>query len=57
MLNLNSNFTQIKTNFIEPLKMIKSYIKKTESKGAGVIVSPESAMFIYKLGVTTTDFD
>lgn len=29
MLNLNQNFTQVKSDFIKPLKMIKSYLKQT----------------------------
>lgn len=37
--------------------MIKSYIKKTLSTGAGTIVCAESAQFIASMGTNTTNFD
>ena len=37
--------------------MIKSYVKKTLSVGAGIIICAESAQFIASMGTNTTNFD
>jgi hypothetical protein len=56
LLNLNQNFTQIKSDFIKPMKLIKTYLKITD-KGAGLIESAEGAQFINKCSTSTTNID
>ena len=57
MLNLNQNFTQIKSDFFKALKLIKAYLKLTKGIGGGVLISSEGAAFINKVGVSTTSLD
>jgi len=57
MLNLNQNFTQLKSDFQKSLKLIKTYLKQTDGTGGSVLVSPEGALFINKMGSTTSLLD
>jgi hypothetical protein len=57
MLNLNQNFTSLKSDFVQALKLIASYLKSTDGIGASVIVSREGAQFIQKVGINTSNLN
>jgi len=57
MLNLNQNFTQLKSDFQKALKLIKTYLEQTDGTGGGVLMSSEGALFINKIGCTTSLID
>ena len=49
LININENFKIIKTNFSEPLKLIKSYLRLNGSQGAIGTLGTVGTTFIYRL--------
>ena len=58
MFNININFTNLKSDFTKPLKMIKQFVKISKANGKGLtILGTLGSTFIYKLQKTTGNLD
>ena len=57
LLNLNQNFTNLRSDFVKPLKLIRQYLKVTKDFGSEILLSADACHFIRNVGINNSNLD
>jgi hypothetical protein len=57
MLNLNQNFTNLRSDFFKPLQLIQQYLKVTKDFGSAILLSADACHFIRNVGINNSSLD
>ncbi len=57
LLNLNQNFTNLRSDFVKPLQLIRQYLKVTKDFGSEILLSADACHFIRNVGINNSNLD